>query len=202
MKVKVMLDLDGCIANFYYDFALFLNNKYGCDLDLDNEPEDYPFEKWGHGVDKIDFDTASKEWINQDGFGKIPSYPGAEKFVKELMDKYDVYILTARIGDWDQSFTKDMKNRIKENTYDWLKIRKIPITKLHFIHDKIPFCQTHGISIMVEDKLETALAAAKEGIHTILMNRGYNGSKANRLMVYRTYDFEQALKQIEKLAAI
>jgi uncharacterized HAD superfamily protein len=115
------------------------------------------------------------------------------------MSNYDVYIVTARIGDWEQKFSAETKNRIKKNTFMWLKKLGIPVTKLYFAHDKVPFCQEHGISIMVEDKLETALKAAKKGIHTVLMNRGYNTSKINRLRVYRAYNFDEALGHIERL---
>lgn len=196
---KIMLDLDGVVANFYYGFSAFLNKHYGCDLDPYTDPPSYSFEAWGHGVDKVDVNTASIEWMKQDGFAKLPAYDGADAFVAQLMNDYDVYIVTARVGDWEQKLSKDVKNQIKENTYDWLKLRNIPVTRLRFIHDKIPFCQEHGISIIVEDKLETALKAAKEGIRTILIDRGYNQSKVERLKVYRSYDFNEALNHIAKL---
>ena len=115
------------------------------------------------------------------------------------MDTYDVYIVTARIGDWEQKFTKSVKDTIKNDTLAWLLNLGVPVDKIYFIHDKIPFCQEHGISVMVEDKLETALKAAKEGIHTVLMDRGYNHSKSPRLRIYRVFNFTEALDQLTKL---
>jgi uncharacterized HAD superfamily protein len=199
MKAKLMLDLDGVIAMFAASFQTYLNQHYGCDFDTTQDPIAYGFENWGHGVDKIDVNAASVEWMRNDGFANVASYPGAEEFVAALMNAYDVYIVTARVGDWEQKLPKDLKNRVKQNTYEWLKARNIPITHLHFIHDKIPFCQEHGISVIVEDKLETALKAAKEGIHTVLIDRGYNQSKVERLRVYRVFNFNEALTQIAKL---
>jgi uncharacterized HAD superfamily protein len=199
MKVRIMLDMDGVIANFYNGFASHLNSNYGCTLDPAKEPKNYPFEDWGHGVDTIDFNDASYNWIKQNGFEKLPAYSGIKEFVKQLMSLYDVYIVTARIGDWEQKFSSDIKNQIKKNTYNWLKKYGIPSTKLYFVHDKVPFCKEHGISIIIEDKLETALKAAKEGIHTILIDREYNNSKANRFRIYRVYDFDEALGQIKRL---
>src|SRR5271157_4439952 len=185
MKAKIMLDLDGVVANFYNGFSTYLNQNFGCTLDPLTDPVSYPFDEWGHGVDQINFDAASESWINQDGFDKLPAYDGAQEFIKKLMDTYDVYIVTARVGDWEKKFSKATQNKIKQNTFDWLSRLGVPANQLYFIKDKIPFFQQHGISILIEDKLETALKAAKEGLHTILMNRGYNQSKVDRLRVYR-----------------
>jgi len=194
-----MLDLDGVVANFAYSFQKFLNENYGCSFNPLKDPTKYSFENWGHGVDKIDLDAASSAWMNNNGFSGLPSYTGAEEFVTNLMDNYDVYIVTARVGDWDQKLSKTTKDIIKKNTYDWLQDRGIPANRLYFAHDKIPFCKEHQISVIVEDKLETALKAAKEGIHTVLIDRGYNQSKSERLRVYRVYNFNEALSQLKKL---
>ena len=199
MKAKIMLDLDGVIAQFASSFQSYLNQNYGCDFDTTIDPAAYSFEDWGHGVDKINVNEASREWIKQNGFENIPSYPGAEDFVAKLMLNYDVFIVTARVGDWEKKLSVTIKNQVKTNTINWLASRNIPATQLHFVHDKIPFCLEHNISIIVEDKLETALKAAKEGMHTILIDRGYNQSKAERLRVYRVRDFNEALNQIAKL---
>jgi len=199
MKLRVLLDMDGVIANFYRGFSKYLNERHGCTLNPNIEPKSYPFNDWGHGVDKINFDQASREWIQQNGFGKLPAFDGAEDFVKELMNLCNVYIVTARIGDWNQKFTTKTRDQIKQNTYDWLEQHGIPADNLFFAHDKIPFCQKNGISVIIEDKLSTALEAAKNGIHTILMDRGYNGSQINRFKIYRAYSFDEALNQLRKM---
>lgn len=191
--------MDGVIANFYKGFASYLNDNYGCTLDTNVEPASYPFDDWGHGVDRIDFDKASREWIEQDGFEQLPIFDGAEEFVKELMNTCNVFIVTARIGDWNQKFPPETRDRIKNNTYNWLAKHGIPADRLFFAHDKVPFCKMQGISVMIEDKMSTALDASKEGIHTILMNRGYNGSQVDRFRIYRAFDFNDALKQLRKM---
>jgi len=199
MKLRVLLDMDGVIANFYNGFATYLNENYGCTLDPNAEPESYPFSNWGGGVDKIDFDQASRSWIEQGGFGKLPAFDGTEEFVKELMKICNVYVVTARIGDWDQKFTPEMKATIKENTFEWLERHNILTDKLFFTHEKVPFCQENGISVMIEDKMSTALEGSKNGIHTILMNRGYNGSQIDRFKIYRAFNFDEAINQLQKM---
>lgn len=199
MKTRILLDLDGVIANFYFAFSTFLNANYGTTLNPLQDPDHYDFDQWGHGVDHIDFDGASLNWIQNNGFEKIPAYKGAKEFAQELLSRYNVYIVTARIGDWEQKFSGDQKNKIKKNTFNWLKKLGIPNTKLYFAREKVPFCQEKGISIMIEDKFETALKASKEGIHTVLINRGYNTSKADRLKVYRAFDYNEALELLKRL---
>lgn len=199
MKPRVLLDMDGVIANFYYGFSTFLNENYNCTLNPNIEPENYPFEDWGHGIEHINFDEAVYAWLKQDGFKNLPSYDGAKEFVTKLMDTCSVYIVTARVGDWNKKFKPDVIKKIKQDTREWLEAMEIPTERLYFRHDKIPFCQENGISIMFEDKFSTALDGAKNGIHTVLMDRGYNGSQINRFRIYRVFSFDEALNQLEKM---
>ena len=201
MKLRVLLDMDGVIANFYSAFATYLNEEYGCNLNPNVEPKGYEFYTWGHGSESVDFDAASKAWIASGGFGKLPVFQGAKEFVDQLRSMCNVYIVTARIGDWDKSFPIELKDRIKNDTENWLKANGMPTDQLFFSHDKIPFCKENGISIMIEDKMSTALKASKNGMHTILMDRGYNGSQIDRYKIYRVYSFNEALEQLKKLMA-
>ena len=111
-----------------------------------------------------------------------------------------VYIVTARIGDWNQKFSQGLVDIIKEGTYSWLDKHGIPTDNLHFHHDKVPFCIDNGISVMIEDKFSTALNGSKSGLHTVLMNRGYNGSQIDRYKIYRVYDFDEALAKVKELS--
>ncbi|KKM82354.1 hypothetical protein LCGC14_1320500 [marine sediment metagenome] len=199
MKLRVLLDMDGVIANFYKEFGRFLNEEYGCTLPLDEEPASYSFNNWGHGVDRVPIDEASNKWILSGGLQNIPPYEGMEGFVRELMITCNVYVVTARVGDWQRLLPDNVKDTIKRDTYKWLEKYYIPSEKLYFSHEKIEFCKEHGISVMIEDKPSTALEASKNGIHTILMNRGYNGSQIDRFRIYRAYSYDDALKQLRKL---
>lgn len=200
MKTKVLLDMDGVVANFYEGFSKFLNKNYGCTLDPYQEPENYSIEDWGNGAEKVDFVNTSKHWIEEGGFASIPAFEGAEEFVRELSNMCDIHVVTARIGDWQQSFSEELMSKIRTDTAKWLENHGMPADKLFFEHEKPAFCVELGIPIMIEDKLNTALRGAKEGLHTVLINRGYNGSQMDRFRVYRVYNYQEALDQIRKLA--
>lgn len=199
MKPRILLDMDGVIANFYTEFARFLNEQYGCSLDPEEDPINYSLGKWGHGIENVPIDQASLEWIRNHGFKKVSAYPGATEFVKNLSNIANIFIVTARIGDWQEKFDAGVLDIIKNDTKQWLLDNNMPFDKLFFEHNKIDFCIKNSIQIMIEDKMSTALEASKNGISTILMNRGYNGSKIDRFRIYRVYNFNEALSQLEKL---
>lgn len=193
MKQSILIDIDGVIANFYKGFSEFLNKEYGCTLRPDVEPSQYDFGQWGHGVQNINFDLATYDWMVNDGFEKLEPFNGAQNFIKKIKSKYEIYFVTARIGDWETKLSNRIKNKIKNNTYAWLSKHNMPTDCLHFAHDKIPFCLENKINLMVEDKLSTAVLAAQNNITTILLDRGYNKGKEYK-NVLRVFSFDEALK--------
>lgn len=200
MKLKVLLDMDGVIADFYKGFANYLNDNYNCNLDINSEPSSYLFKDWGHGVDFVDFDEASQRWIQEGGFVKLPIFNGASEFVKKLKDICNVFIVTARIGGWDQKFPLKIQEQIKHDTHMWLNNYDICVNDVFFTHNKVLFCKEYGIPIIIEDKMSTALEASKNGIHTIIVNREYNNNnKIDRFKIYRAFNFEDVLRQIQRM---
>ena len=199
MKPRVLLDIDGVIADFYYGFADFLNKNYGCSLDLLNEPHKYNFTDWGCGIEAVDTKKAINEWILGGGFEALPPFSGAKAFVEELMGICNVYIVTARVGDWEHALDKSVAKKVKNDTYSWFKKHNIPGGQVVFTKEKIDFCKDHGIGLMIEDKLTTALKGAKDGINTILVNKNYNESPADRFKIHRAYSYKDVINIIGKL---
>jgi uncharacterized HAD superfamily protein len=197
MKPKVLLDLDGVVAAFYESFAAFLNTNYGTRLPLDHEPDCYKYDDWGFGTDLIDVKQASNEWVDQGGYVKTLPYQNVRAFSDKLHNKCQVFIVTARIDDIS-SVPESTKSKIKSDTETWLKEQGIPTDNLHFAYNKVEFCKEHGIDIMIEDKLTTAIKGAKNGLRTILVDRAWNRSPP-RLNVYRAQDYEGVLKLIDRL---
>jgi len=198
MKRNILLDIDGCIANFHEAFTGYLNQHYNAGRDPAEEPSTYIFEEWG--LDHINMEEASDRFIRSGGFTKVKPYPGAKEFVEELMNIGNVHIVTARIGDFRNKFEPEMKDRIKNDTYQWFKDNDIPTNgEIIFEHKKVDLCLDQGISILIEDKLSTVLDAAKNGIHSVVINRGWN-QHPDRLNVYRVYNYPQALFMVRKLS--
>ncbi len=174
MKEKVLLDIDGVIANFYASFAKHLNDNLGLNLDISSDPSEYNMNKWGPDIPGLGNEIS--KWINNGGFENMPSYDGAKEFVLELLDLYDVYIVTARIGDFKMSLPDEVIDKIKTDTLKWFKELGLFPNKIVFEHNKIDFCKENNISIIIEDKLPTVIDGANKNISAILMDRPWNQS--------------------------
>jgi len=198
MKINILLDIDGVLANFYAGFGGYLNRTYGAGLDLSTEPENYSFNEWGPKCNSINTDKATVDWILEGGFRKTPAYDGVKEFVEELNKLANVSVVTARIGDFKQKFGEEVVSKIKEDTATWFQTNKIPVKEVIFEHKKIDFCKANAISALIEDKLETVLTGSKEGMHCILVNRAWN-QHPDRLRVYRSYNYNDVLNFVRKM---
>ena len=200
MKRNVLLDIDGVIGDFHASFAQYLNDNFGAGLDIHKEPAVYSFDHWGPNLGHIDMEEASNNWIMDGGFTKLKPYSGAASFVKELMEIANVHIVTARIGDFDQSFPTEMETKIKRDTYEWFSTHDIPTNgEVRFSHKKVELCKNENISILIEDKLSTVLDAAQENIHAIIIDRAWN-QHPERFRVYRSPNYDGILNAVRKLS--
>ena len=197
---KVMLDVDGCIGDFYQSFATFLNDHYGTTLDLTHEPSGYNFDSWGGGVDQVDVDEATTAWIMSGGYRSLPIYPGAKAFYDVLIGQYDVWVVTARLGTFGH-ITPEVASQVQSDTLGWFSDHGL--TLLHpvtYEHQKIEFCQQHGVWVLIEDKLQTAIDASKANLDTILIDRYWNQSPP-RYRVLRAKDYNEALSLLNTVTS-
>lgn len=198
MKNKILLDIDGVLGCFYLGFSSFLNEKYNTTLDVLEEPFRYNFDEWGHGVELLDLDSASKDWVLNGGYLTMPIYSGALDFYNKLCNQYEVSLVTARVGDRERN-NPILIQKIKDDTSTWLKNNKLNlINKVYFEPNKVDFCKNNDIHIMIEDKLSTAIEGSKNNLDTILIHRNWNNSPP-RFRVYRSFDYNSALSTIQKL---
>jgi len=205
MKVKVLLDIDGVIADFYSGFGGHLNKKLNAGLNLNKGPTNYSLHEWGHNISREVIDKEIPKWVLDGGYANMPIFPKAKEFVYKLMDKYDVHIVTARVGDFLCYLSGGVKDTIKRDTFKWLKKHGIPSDKLFFEHDKVNFCQKNRVPIVIEDKLPTVIDGADEGIRCILMDRSWNqeqdGLKRDHFNIFVAYTYDDILQILEELTS-
>lgn len=198
MKNNLLLDIDGVLADFYTGMGSFLNTNYGTTLDLNRDPISYYLKDWDDSCANLNTDAALLEWINSDGFIDLPAYQGAKEFVSALNKLANVWVVTARVGDFEKKFGAQVVEKIKQDTQKWFINNGFEVETVHFEHDKVPFCLKNDISTLIEDKLSTALDASKNGVNSILMNRGWN-QYPERYRIYRVFDYQAALDWVRKL---
>ena len=201
MKTKLLLDIDGVLADFYVAFIRYLNQTHGTNIDESNEPTEYNIDEWCIGIDPADIGKIIQKWLANGGYKTLPIYTGAKQFVYKLMDKYDVYIVTARIGDFHMNLPQQVRDGIKRDTYEWFQKHGIPSDGIFFEHKKVDFCKAYDISIIIEDKLDTVISAANEGMKAILIDRAYNRvpRQRNHPNITVTYNYDEVLNQLEQL---
>lgn len=203
MKEKVLLDIDGVIADFYLAFGQHLNKNLSANINLNYEPNEYSMHEWGHHLLEYQVNAEVPNWILNGGYFDMPIFSGAQEFIFKLMDKYDVYIVTARVGDFSIDFDTHIRQLIKEDTKRWFKKYGIPSNKLFFEHNKVDFCKRHNIKIIIEDKLQTVLKAADSGIRSILVDRGWNRDpkRDRHFNIFVTHSYDDILNILEFLSA-
>lgn len=202
MKIKALLDIDGVIADFYLGFGNYLNKNIGTNLNLDNEQLEYSIYNWDHDLPQHIIDEEIPKWILNGGYANIPIIKGAKQFVYKLMDKYDVYIVTARVGDFTLKMPGNIQDIIIKDTFKWFKKHGIPSDKLFFECKKVDFCKKYNIPIMIEDKLSTVIDAANNGIRAILMDRNWNQDdsiRENHYNIFVVYNYNDIFKILELL---
>lgn len=203
IKDKVLLDIDGVIADFYTGFGDHLNRNTDAKLDLSKGPVNYDIYGWGHNLPKDVIDKEIPKWILKNGYANIPIFSGAKEFVYNLTDKYDVYIVTARVGDFTLSMPERNQEIIKQDTFRWFKKFGIPCNKLFFEHKKIDFCQKNEIPIIIEDKLPTIIDAANKGVRSILIDRSWNqdnnGLQRDHFNIFVAYGYNDILRILKEL---
>lgn len=177
---KILLDLDGVIADYYQHFSSFLNKNYNLNLNCLAEPFEYDMCKWNTGLTISQLNDASKKWIIDHGFKKLPIYDNAVNFVEKLNKLGEVFIVTARIGDFNIGFSDKVKKQIINDTITWLKYNNIYYKHLCFENNKIDFCKKNNINIVIEDKLSTIEKMLDyNNIYTFLINRNWNQNNIN-----------------------
>ena len=200
MKQKVLLDIDGVLADFFAGFGGHINKFIGTNLDLTQGPNEYSIHEWAQNIPKEDIDNEIPKWIISGGYKDIPIYPGAKEFTYKLMDKYDVLIVTARLGDFRIDFSQELMDIIKNDTQKWFQNHGIPGENLLFEHHKVEFCKNNGIFSIVEDKFATVEKAAQEGLNAILMSRNWNkndGLKVNHPNIHIANNYDDILTMLE-----
>jgi uncharacterized HAD superfamily protein len=190
--MKIGIDCDEVIFPLLPNHCIFLNKKYGINLDW-NKFTTYNFWEQYNGTkdqavkDFEDF-TATEEFMRT-----LP-IEGSPEGVRELRKLGELYLITSRSDnladktrEWlDKHFEGLFSKLVFGNTFSYGDSQKTPKRQL---------CRENNIKMLLEDHYDYALDVAQD-IPVILFNRPWNAKYAqeNRENITRVKNWEQAVK--------
>jgi 5'(3')-deoxyribonucleotidase len=135
-KQRIAIDMDEVIADTIEKFVQLYKQEHNLDFDLAQLKGKEFFE-----LLPIELLKKNREYINATGFFRdIPVIADSQQVVKELCEKYDVYIVSAAM---------EFKNSLIDK-YDWLEehFPFIPWTNIIFCGHKIV-----KVDIIIDDRI-------------------------------------------------
>jgi len=174
--MRIGLDVDGCLANFNYDYQQRIIGMTGHNFfqpcDQENPPTwNYP-ELRGYTKDEME-----KVWkyiqTSDDFFEKLLPLDGATSLdlvMPGLEDHHDIYFITNRPGI-------TAKRQTERWLFHWLNYGLTPYTPTVLIaEDKGSIVEGLKLDVYLDDKWENAFEAgfARPKCHVYLLDRPYN----------------------------
>lgn len=135
-KQRVAIDMDEVIADTIEKFIRLYKQKHALDFSISAMQG-----KEFHELLPLELINTNRKYINEPGFFRdIPVMPGSQQVVKELCNKYDVYIVSAAM---------EFKNSLIDK-YEWLAehFPFIPWTNIIFCGNKIV-----NVDIFIDDRI-------------------------------------------------
>jgi len=180
---RIALDMDEVIADVYPKFADYFEKEFGRRPD----PSEY------HGIKIYELDGAShiRDYIHEKGFFRdLPVMPHSQKVVQELLEHYEIFVVTAAM-EFRNSF---------EDKFDWLA------EHFPFIHWKnVVFCGDKSIvhaDYMIDDHVRNLRTFKGKGLlYTASHNvQDTEYTRVNNWLEIREFFENELAKEGKKLA--
>ncbi|MBO5387047.1 MAG: hypothetical protein J6A59_02740 [Lachnospiraceae bacterium] len=197
MKKKILLDIDGVMANMKRHLQDKLHKiayEKGIKIQCDNT--NYSFSKYlGPELTRLLFDELYDDFIENG-----EAYDYISEVTHKLSEKYEIHIVTSRGTGDPKQFTEDeikKKELHRVNTKKWLDKHNIVYNYLVFDCDKINYINNNNIDVAVEDWLDTLLKIeTRTQAIPICYDQTYNKA-AKSLGIQVAYSWYDLLVKIE-----
>lgn len=136
-KPRLAIDMDEVLADTHRKFLTLFHRDYNIPMDIPQEPGRELYENLPQAIQR-----QFRVYVNQKGFFRdIPPMPHAVETVKALMEKYNVYVVSAAM---------EFRNSL-EDKFDWLAehLPFVPWTNILFTGDKII-----AADILIDDRIK------------------------------------------------
>lgn len=182
----VGVDIDGVLADYYYDYPRFVEEFLGDSQMIDISGSEFPHSdvnKFFTGYDKEQLMKCKDAYRQSERKANMPVCEYAKEFLGELKARgYRIVLLTARPIDKYQM--------ILANTIEWLEKNELPYDCVLWGEKKEErlieeFGDTGMIKFFVDDIAKNANAIADLGIPCYLLNKKYNQEDMTKSDVIR-----------------
>lgn len=194
--MKIAVDIDEVLARGLATYLNYFNSTYGTNFSEVDFTADKGF--WEVlGVAEEDIDQISKHYRASHHAKDWLLVPGAVEAITELSKQHELVVISNREAAGHEP-TRQWLKRNFGNAFD-----KVIFTKAEMNDGAQPtkasICLREKADVLIEDEIKEILACNEEGVAVIIFETRLNRDKVQN-MPHRVHSWEEALKELEKLA--
>ena len=188
--MKIGCDYDDVVVDYMGGFCDFHNQRYGTNLSIQDFKSHNIWETIGgsrfRAVLLVNLFYYSKL------FDKIQLMGGAREAIRELSEKNNLSIVTARFNHFRKKTERDVKRNFDGS------IESVFYTGFYNPTGKLDLCKKEGISLLIEDNKHYAVSCADAGINVLLFDRPWNHNLEHE-NIWRVHNWNDILEKINEL---
>lgn len=195
--MKLGIDLDDVIVDFFPSFFTFYNKKYEKNFNIEKMDSYYIWEI-GIGKNREEAIKLIDEFYDSLEFDLMPLSPGAGEAIKKLSNLgFDIFIITSRPLRFKNKTEKFLKKYFSDVPFEIKYSTGLEEQR----ETKAEICKKLGINVIIEDAPNYAKICALNGIKTLLLDRPWNQNLEHE-NIKRVYNWGEILEKINKLNMI
>lgn len=196
--MRIGIDVDGVLTDinqWIIDYgSKMIFEKYNREIE---NKDAYEF------IDMFNVDIKVEKDFWEEYFFEYAKNEPPRKFASEIINKLkednEIYIITARLSDFEKEGQEENKQKMKDVVIKWFKEYDIPYDEIIFTSEsKLKICIEKGIDVMIEDNVDNINSISKS-IPVICFDARYNRecTGKNIIRCYSWYDIYGKLKNLK-----
>ncbi len=167
--MKIGIDLDDVVLDFFPSFLDFYNKRYGVSFEMSDMTS---YDIWEVGIGRTREESVGfiDEFYDSDDYDKIPFVEGAREGLEELGRDNELLIITSRLT----RYKPKTKKVVRDNFGGRVGLFFTEDFYRRSGNSKADVCGEFGVCCHVEDCYRYALSCADRGIRTLLLKKPWN----------------------------
>lgn len=192
--MKIGIDLDECLAEFFFSFCNYYNNKYKTNFEFKDFKDSDLWKTIG-----VNRESAIKEvysFYDTSYYENLPVVFFSRTCVNELRRNNDLFVITSRQNDFIEKtnywINQNFPNKFSDVIFtgEWNKGSNAV--------KKSEICDKLEIELFIEDNLDNALDCRKDKRKIFLLDKPWNQNKKLN-GVKRVYNWHEILEDYHEL---